>query len=181
VKHLYSDDPAVSPLASKSYVAELVEAMASWVPETNPISLGELPLSGEEVEYKVSVAPAKQLLVYAFVTLHDETNSPFQRGYYEIYTKDLQGTPYKMFMNVVFGGAAGDTAMNSGNFWLPYGVGFQPGIFVRLVGVEMKTKKAQKSLAGKTFEAVMQEFCKQRDSDQEAIYSQIFVTGRQPA
>ena len=175
---LYSKFAALKSVHEQKALRCEVEAMASWVPET--VSLGELPLSGEEVEYKVSVT-AKQILVYAFVTLHGQESSPIQRGYYEIYTKDVKGTPYKMFMNVVFGGAAGDTAMNSGNFWLPYGDGFQPGLFVRLVGVEMKTKKPQKSLAGKSFAEAMEEYCKQRDSDQEAIYSQIFVTGRQPA
>lgn len=151
--------------------------MANWVP--TQISLGELPTTGEEVQYPVAVN-ANQILVYAFISLHDLDNNPFQRGYYEIYTKGTDGTEYKYYMNVAFGGSSGDTTINSGNFWLPYGAGIQPGVFVRLIGVEMKHKKPQKSLAGKTFSAVMQEFSKQTPEG-DAIYSFMFVTGYRPA
>ena len=157
-------------------------SMTSWVPVQIP--LGELPETGCK-EYEVSGYPdinkSKYILVYAFVSLHDTEDSPFQRGYYEIFTKDTKGTEYKYYMNVAFGGKAGDTAINSGNFWLPYGPGFQPGIGVRLIAATVKRKKPQKSPAGKTVGDVMEEFHKQTGSEPEAIYSFMFVTGHQPA
>ena len=63
-------------------------AEQNWIPTQN--FLGNLPTSnegGEPVKFEVDVN-AKQILVYAFISTHDVISSTFQRGYYEIFTKD---------------------------------------------------------------------------------------------
>ena len=158
--------------------------MSSWVPLQ--LSLGTLPDQGVK-EFEVisggdtDLAKSKQILVYAFVSLHDIEDSEFQRGYYEIFTKDAKGTEYKYYLNVAFGGKAGDTAINSGNFWLPYGAGFHKSVYVRLVGATAKRKKPHKNVAaGKTVGEVLEEFHQQTEPEPEAIYSHVFITGHQP-
>ena len=156
--------------------------MSSWDPMQ--VSLGTLPDEGIkefDISGVASLAKSKQILVYAFVSLHDTEDSEFQRGYYEIFTKDTKGTEYKYYLNVAFGGKTGDTAINSGNFWLPYGAGFQKRVFVRLVDATAKRKKPHKNVAaGKTVGEVLGEFHKQTEPEHEAIYSHMFITGRQP-
>ena len=77
-----------------------------------------------------------------------------------------------------FGGTAGDTAVNSGNFWLPYGPNYQREVFIRLnVEGDVKPKKPPKSFAGKLLAAVLKEHSKQSDTEPEAIYSGVFLTG----
>lgn len=153
-----------------------------WIPTQN--FLGYLPTSnegGEPVKFEVDVN-AKQILVYAFISTHDLISSTFQRGYYEIFTKDDLNNEFKYYMNVCFGGGSGDTAINSGNFWLPYGPNYQRGVFIRLVldgEGDVKPKKPPKSLAGKSVAAVLQEHSKQSDTEPEAIYSGVFLTGIQ--
>lgn len=157
-------------------------AEQNWIPTQN--FLGNLPTSnegGEPVKFEVDVN-AKQILVYAFISTHDVISSTFQRGYYEIFTKDDLNNEFKYYMNVCFGGGAGDTAINSGNFWLPYGPNYQRGVFIRLVldgEGDVKPKKPPKSLAGKSVAAVLQEHSKQSDTEPEAIYSGVFLTGIQ--
>ena len=63
----------------------------------------------------------KEVLVYAFFTvLGAEGKGSFQRGYYEIYTKDGD-TKYKHYLNVATG--SGVAAVGSVNMWLPVGDG----------------------------------------------------------
>ena len=180
VQAYYDNHRSSLSVSLRTFLKLRAMSSCNWVPLQLP--LGTLPDEGTK-EFEVSggdidLTKSKQILVYAFVSLHDLEDSEFQRGYYEIFTKDTKGTEYKFFLNVAFGGKAGDTAINSGNFWLPYGPGFQPGVFVRLVGATAKRKKPSKSVAaGKNVGEVLEEFHKQ--TEPEAIYSFMFITGHQ--
>ena len=82
---------------------------------------------------------AKEVFVYVFVTTHGEGN--FQRGYYEISTKQLGGPDFMQYMNVATG--QGMMAVNSANMWFPAGTG---QLTVKLV----HPSDSKKSIAGKT-------------------------------
>ena len=82
------------------------------------IFVDELPNHTTEVSYPLpSVLPSdtSEILLYLFVTAKT-TKVPY-RGYYEIYTKDENGTRYSQYMNVAF--AHDDFTLNSANIWLP--------------------------------------------------------------
>lgn len=110
--------------------------------EPMKVSLGALPEFHEEVKsYDLKVggqipAEAKEVFVYTFVTTNGE--GPFQRGYYEIFTKKGD-KEYTQYMNVATG--QGVKAVNSANMWLPIGEG---KVTVKLVHAE-GPKKSIKS------------------------------------
>ena len=82
---------------------------------------------------------AKEVFVYVFVTTHGE--GEFQRGYYEMYTRQLGGPALTQYMNVATG--QGMMAVNSANMWFPAGTG---QLTVKLV----HPADSKKSIAGKT-------------------------------
>ncbi len=106
------------------------------------ILLGHLPeFHEEEKVYDLTGLPtgAKEVLVYAFVTIKGE-KGPFQRGYYEISTTE-GASEYKQYMNVATGD--GIVVLNSANVWLPTGDG---KLKLKLVCADCK--KGKKSIKG---------------------------------
>lgn len=89
------------------------------------------------LEGNSEIANAKDILVYAFNTLHDTTDR-FWRGYYEIYTQAVDGTKYKGYMNTANPGEG--TTIDSVNVWLPYGsfngVEIEQAVYVSLTTFE---------------------------------------------
>ncbi len=136
----------------------------SWLPAT--LLLGDLPQEpGDQRAYEVpppNIAGGKpnQVLVYSFITVH-EVDPGFQRGYYTISTETLDGgKKYTYYMNVA---SAAGTVLNSGNFWLPYGDGIKPYVYVELVNAGGAGSPASIKSKGK----------KQADG----VEGQVFVTG----
>ena len=80
--------------------------------------MDELPHSTTDLSYPLPDAlpsDTSEILLYLFVTAK-ASQFPY-RGYYEIYTKDENGTKYSQYMNVAF--ALDDYTLNSANIWLP--------------------------------------------------------------
>lgn len=108
----------------------------SFIPTEH--KLGYLPLkAGETATYEVSgltdvnTTPS-EIMLYAYITLKG-TASSLQRGYYIVYTKKLDGTQFKFYMNFAM---TNDTIINSENFWLPYGQDFEPSVYVTLIAAD---------------------------------------------
>lgn len=83
------------------------------------ITLGHLPekpIKGKEYSIPADItADAKGLLFYAFATTTGQDR--FQRGYFQIYTKEGSNM-YSMYMNFATGTPAAVT-VTSANVWLP--------------------------------------------------------------
>ena len=106
--------------------------------------IGSLPESPEEVKVFNLVdggvpEGAKEVFVHVFVTTHGEEK--FQRGYYEISTKQLGEPDFTQYMNVATG--QGMMAVNSANMWFPAGTS---QLTVKLV----HSNDSKKSIAGRT-------------------------------
>ena len=154
-----------------------------WLPTTHV--LGEMPLKpGERAAYEVpwpnlAGGKANKVLVYTFITVQDAEEG-MNRGYYTISTESLDGSKkYTYYMNVAF---AGDTVVNSGNYWLPYGDGIKPYVFVELVSASKTTHlkpkgKSVKSCKGKDAESVLREYACQTGKEDEVIVGQVFLSG----
>lgn len=151
----------------------------SWTPTT--LTLGDLPLKvGDQEAHPVPVPAngASQLLVYAFISLEDSSQS-FHRGFYDIYTQKKDGTKYSFYMNVAMNK---DTVINSGNFWLPFGPDFQPYVYITLNGAdkaEIKPKKKVKSCKGKDGATALKHYCSQRASDDDEAVGEAYIIGYQ--
>ena len=92
----------------------------SYVPINDAVFLTELPSSVTTTELEVPLPDTlpdntTEVLLYLFVTA--KTASEGWRSYYEVYTKDANGVPYKKYMNVAM--ATDDFTLNSANLWLP--------------------------------------------------------------
>ncbi len=137
----------------------------SWLPAT--LVLGDLPQEpGDQRAYEVPLPDIRlggklnQVLVYSFITVH-EVDPGFQRGYYTIHTETLDGgKKYIYYMNVA---SAAGTVLNSGNFWLPFGDGIKPYVYVELVNAGGAGSPASIKSKGK----------KQAD----VVEGQVFLTG----
>ena len=94
--------------------------MAAYKPvEINLGHLPEFPGQEKTLEFSTSFpGGVKEILLYSFATTRAE--GPFQRGYYEIYTKEGDNK-YKQYLNIATGGNV--AAVNSANMWFPAGEG----------------------------------------------------------
>ena len=143
--------------------------------------LGDLPLkAGEIVKYEVPLtgpaAQTKEILLYTFISL-DDTAETFYRGYYMIYTKGLDGKQYAFYMNVA---KARDAVINSDNFWLPFGAGYESFVYASLIsaeGAELKHKKKCAKKCGKSGQEAMKAYACEGPDDQETAVGQIMLTG----
>ena len=153
-----------------------MDVTPAWSTVDPPGYVGHLPDSSiiGPIKYQVTTKlpqNTKEIQVYAFISLHG-MEPGFKRGYYAIYTESNdESQKFKCFMNIA---NVNDTVVNSDNFWLPYGEGIKPAVFMELISPEgLKPKKPQKKKA----KGDMKEYAWQSDDETEHVYAQAFVTG----
>ena len=166
---------AIDPSWTKE--AEQEGHEGTWTPTV--MYLGDLPIeadiNGSVTSYPVSISgsrrPPKQLLLYSFITIHDD--GEFQRGYYRIYTvRKSDGAQFSFYMNMA---KVEDTITGSQNFWLPFGRAFEPNVYAELIavtGMTLKSKRQVKSFAGLEGAQVMHAYV-----EEEEMVGQILITG----
>ena len=150
-------------------------AAPAWIPISGYI--GQLPDDEDLHSYDItSTLPANttEIQIYAYISVQGLEPS-FERGYYTVYTESLDGkTQFACYLNVA---KINDTVLNSDNFWLPYGEGIKPTVFMQLKSSEsskgLKAKKPRK----KSTKGDMKEQLKQRDDDDDQIYGEAFLSG----
>ena len=148
-------------------------ASPAWYPISD--YLGQLPDDETIHTYKVTkpIPPeVTEIQLYAYISVQG-LEPTFQRGYYEIYTESNDGSQkFVCFLNIA---NVNDTVLNSDNFWLPYGDGIKPAVFMQLVssGGGLKAKKPKR----KNTKGDMKEHVNQRDDELDQVYGEAFVTG----
>lgn len=152
-----------------------MSAAPAWEPFFD--NLGEIPIDTAVHTFQpASGLPANtnEIQIYAYISIHG-LDPEFERGYYQVYTRSTDGTKtFACYMNVA---NVQDTVLNSDNFWLPYGEGIDPAVYVQLMGAEgskgMNPKKPQR----KKRKGDMKEFVNQRRTDTDEIHGELYVTG----
>jgi len=154
-------------------------APAWYPPASGLVYLGHLPDETsitETFQIDSSLLPANacEIQIYAYISVQG-LDPGFKRGYYEVYTRSTdQKYEFKCFMNIA---NVNDTVLNSDNFWLPFGEGIDPAIYVRLVssdGVKgMNPRKPKRKKA----RGDMKEHVNQRDNDDDQVFGEAFLTG----
>jgi len=131
-----------------------MSASVAWTPVE--VTLGDLPSFHEdEIAYELTdpqiPRDAKEVLIYTFITSIGQ--GKFQRGYYEIYTRDNNNKECKQYMNVATG--EGVNVVNSADLWFPV----TPDKLLRVKLYHPVSKKSEnKHIAGKL--AASQEWSK---------------------
>lgn len=146
----------------------------AWYPTLGYI--GQLPDDVNTVhtfEVTASLPPdTVEIQLYAYISVQGLDPS-FERGYYAIYTESTEGSQrFSCYMNIA---NVNDTVLNSDNFWLPYGNGIKPAVYMQLFssGGDLKAKKPKR----KATKGDMKEHLNQRDDEPDIIYGEAFVTG----
>ena len=150
-------------------------ASPAWYPSFG--YLGQLPDDTSAVRaYQVTVSlpsTTTEIQVYAYISVQGLQPS-FKRGYYAVYTESIDGSQsFRCYMNIA---NVNDTVLNSDNFWLPYGEGIKPFVFVQLVSSSEEGLKAKKP-PRKNTKGDMKEHVYQRDDEPDQVYGEAFVTG----
>ena len=150
-------------------------ATPAWMPTFG--YLGQLPGDETVRTYQVTASlpsETKEIQVYAYISVQ-ELEPSFKRGYYAVYTESTDGAQrFTCYMNIA---NVNDTVLNSDNFWLPYGEGIKPAVYMQLVSAEgsqgLKTKKPLR----KNPKGDMKEHVNQRDDEPDQVYGEAYVTG----
>ena len=160
-------------LVKKHYKPRHQRIKMSWIPVEE--YLGELP-TDPSIETPLPIpddfARASEILVCSFITIHGIQDQ--FTGFYKIFTKDLSGKEYIMYLNAPY---LSGTIANSENFWLPYGTNFEKKVYVTLIsnGPIRPEKKTRHSIVPKRVEELVHAHTRLRND--EFITGQVFITG----